>query len=119
LAQLAADALGLGVDDVRVVLGDTASAPFSSAATIASRSMAVGGGAVVRASARLREKILRIAGHRLATDPHDLELRDGAVRVRDEASRALGLADMAERAWPGWDLPPVEEPGLAERVVAD
>src|SRR5919202_4331957 len=84
-AQLAADRLGLPVERVRVVYGDTATTPFSNASAIASRSMAVAGGAVVRDSERLREKVLRISAHRLEVSADDLELADGSVRVKGAA----------------------------------
>jgi carbon-monoxide dehydrogenase large subunit len=118
-AQLAADVLGLDVGDVRVVYGDTATTPYGSASAIASRSMAVGGGAIVRASGRLREKILRIGGGLLEANPSDLEIRDGAVRAKDAPSRQVALSDLAEKAWLGWSLPPGETVGLEERDVHD
>jgi aerobic carbon-monoxide dehydrogenase large subunit len=118
-AQLAADGLGLDVADVRVVYGDTATTPYGSASAIASRSMAVGGGAIVRAAARLREKILRIGGGLLEANPDDLEITDGAVRAKDAPSRQVALAELAEKAWLGWSLPDGETAGLEERDVYD
>lgn len=118
-AQLAADALGLGVDDVRVVYGDTATTPYGSASAIASRSAAVGGGAIVRASKRLREKILRIGGALLEANPDDLELADGVVRAKDTPGVNVPFAELAEKAWLGWSLPAGETAGLEERDVHD
>lgn len=118
-AQLAADVLGLDVADVRVVYGDTATTPYGSASAIASRSMAVGGGAVVRASARLREKILRIGGGLLEANPADLEINERAVRAKDAPSRQVALSELAEKAWLGWSLPTGETAGLEERDVHD
>ena len=118
-AQLAADALGLDIDRVRVIAGDTATTPYSSASAIASRSMTVAGGAVVRASARLREKILRIGASMLEANPVDLDLADGAVRARDTPDRRVALAEIAEKAWLGWSLPEGETIGLEEHDLHD
>jgi aerobic carbon-monoxide dehydrogenase large subunit len=119
LAQLAAERLGVPLEDVRLVAGDTASAPYSSAGTIASRTMAVGGGAVVRASARLREKLTEIAAHRLEAAPIDLEIVDRSIRVRGSPQTAILLRELAEGAWLGWQMPEGMEPGLEEREIHD
>lgn len=119
LAQLAADALGLPITDVRVVHGDTATAPYSAAGTIASRSMTVGGGAVVRAAGRLRVKILDLAGHLLEAAPGDLEIIQGVVAVRGSPTAAVPLRTVAEKAWLGWGLPPGMAPGLEEKDLHD
>jgi carbon-monoxide dehydrogenase large subunit len=118
LAQLAADRLGVRLEAVRVVTGDTASAPYSGAGTIASRSMAIGGGAVVRCAGRLRERILAIAGHLLEVAVEDLVIADGGVSVRGTA-RSLPLRDIARTAWLGRDLPDGAPIGLEERDVYD
>jgi aerobic carbon-monoxide dehydrogenase large subunit len=118
-AQLAADALGLEIGDVRVVYGDTAATPYGSASAIASRSMAVGGGAIVRASAKLREKIMRVGGALLEIDPDDLELADGGVRAKGAPSVNVPFAELAEKAWLGWSLPEGETAGLEERDLHD
>ena len=111
-AQLAADALGLEVSDVRVLYGDTATTPYGSASAIASRSMAVGGGAIVRASAKLREKILRVGAALLEIDPADLELADGGVRAKGAPGVNVPFAELAEKAWLGWSLPEGETAGI-------
>ena len=119
LAQLVADQLGLPMEDIRVVYGDTAVAPYSSTGTIASRSMAVGGGATVRAAVKIRNKLLQFAGHLLEASPDDLELIDRSVRVRGEPHSALPIRTIAEKAWLGWDLPEGLELGLEERDIHD
>ncbi|WP_101787640.1 xanthine dehydrogenase family protein molybdopterin-binding subunit [Nonomuraea indica] len=119
LAQLAADRVGVELDRVRVVLGDTAATPYSSIGSIASRSLAVGGGALIQAAARLREKILAIAAHRLEAAPADLEVVDSAVRVKGDPRASLTLREIATSAWRGWDLPEGASPGLEERVTYD
>lgn len=80
LAQIAADALGLPIDDVEVVQGDTASIPFGTG-TYNSRTMAVGGSAVLKASRTIRRKLERIAAVRLRARASDLVLAEGAFHV--------------------------------------
>ncbi|WP_214318814.1 xanthine dehydrogenase family protein molybdopterin-binding subunit [Nonomuraea sediminis] len=119
LAQLAAERMGVPVDSVRVVLGDTAATPYSSLGSIASRALAVGGGALIQAAGKLREKILTIAAHRLEAAQDDLELDGSAVRVKGDPQSGLTLRELATAAWRGWDLPPGMEPGLEERASYD
>lgn len=118
LAQVAADELGVPMDAVSIVFADTATTPYS-AGTIASRSMMLGGGAVIGAAVALRAKILAIAAHRLEAAAEDLQIRDGSVVVTGSPTSALTLGDLAHHAWLGWDLPPGCEAGLEVRHVFD
>lgn len=117
LAQLAAERLGVPLERVRVQLGDTAVAPYSAAGSIASRSMTVGGGAVVRAATALHDKLLRIAADRLEVAPEDLELIEDTVRVKGDPSASVDLGDLVTRAWLGLDLPQGESPDLECKAV--
>jgi len=119
LAQLAADELGVPLDRVRVVLGDTEATPYSPIGSIASRSLAVGGGALIHAATALRDKVLTIAAHRLEVAAGDLEIADGDVRVHGVPGAAVGLVDLATSAWRGWDLPDGVRPGLEEQATYD
>ncbi|MEV0233771.1 xanthine dehydrogenase family protein molybdopterin-binding subunit [Nonomuraea sp. NPDC050786] len=119
LAQLAADRVGVPIERVRVVLGDTATTPYSSVGAIASRSLAVGGGALTRAADRLRGKLVALAAHRLEASPDDLEIADGSVRVKGDPAASVTLRELATSAWRGWDLPDGAAPGLEERVSYD
>jgi carbon-monoxide dehydrogenase large subunit len=119
LGQLAADHLGLPLSAVTVQLGDTATAPYSAAGSIASRSLTVGGGAVVRASSALRKKLLRIAAFHMEVAPEDLEIVDGGVQVKGDPSARESLAHLAERSWLGWGLPEDESPDLEIKDVHD
>lgn len=119
LAQVAADAFELPIEDVSVILGDTSMVPYSATGSIASRSMVVGGAALLRAGARLRRKVLQIAAHQLEAAEDDLEISDRAVRVRGIPGPALTLADIARSASLGWDLPEGMTPGLEEKDVYD
>lgn len=103
-AQIAADELGVPMDQITVVSGDT-SLVRSGIGAFASRSAAVCGAAVRRSSAAVREKALRVAADMLEAAPEDLELRDGAVRVVGSPDSAVPLADVAARVAPGAPLP--------------
>lgn len=119
LAQLAADRLGVPLASVTVHLGDTASAPYSAAGSIASRSLTVGGGAVVRAATALRDKLLRIAAFHLEAAPGDLELVEGEIRVKGDPTARESLTELVERTWLGWGLPEGESPDLEVKDVHD
>ncbi|WP_219470719.1 xanthine dehydrogenase family protein molybdopterin-binding subunit, partial [Nonomuraea rhizosphaerae] len=119
LSQIAADRLRVPIDRVRVVLGDTSATPYSSVGSIASRSLAVGGGALSLAADRLREKIVTLAAHRMEVSPDDLEIAGQVVQVKGDPRASLTLREIATSAWRGWDLPAGADPGLEERVSYD
>jgi carbon-monoxide dehydrogenase large subunit len=110
-AQLVAAGLGLPVEAVRVISGDTLAVPYGGG-TWASRSAVVGGTAIVRASALLREKLLELAGELLEAATADLELASGEVRVRG-TDRGLALAELARTVhYNTGELRAGGEPGL-------
>ena len=78
MAQLAAGELGVPVESVRVVLGDTDATPFGLGA-FASRQAVIGGGAAIRAARAVRDKALRIAAHVLEAAVEDMEITDGSA----------------------------------------
>nr|BFE81659.1 hypothetical protein GCM10020093_042600 [Planobispora longispora] len=105
LAQLAADHVGVPLERVRVLLGDTAATPYSPVGSIASRALVLGGGALVRAAVRLRDKITMIAAHQLEASPADVEIAGDVVRVKGDPAASRTLAEIAVSAWRAWDLP--------------
>jgi aerobic carbon-monoxide dehydrogenase large subunit len=112
MAQLAAAELGLPLDGVRVILGDTDATPFGLGA-FASRQAVIGGGAVARAARALREKITAIAAHLLEAAAADLEVTDGRIAVRGMPARGLSMLEVARVAHlETHRLPPETEPGL-------
>lgn len=119
LAQVAADRVGVALDRVAVVLGDTSATPYSPVGSIASRSLVVGGGALAQAATRLRDRIISIAAHQLEVAAEDLELVDEMVRVKGDPAAHKTLREIATSAWRGWDLPDGVSPGLEERVTYD
>ena len=112
MAQVVAEHLGVDVDDVVVVQGDTATAPFG-AGTGGSRTAVVAGGAARDASLAVREKATQIAAHLLEAAPEDLEVQGGRVSVRGTPTRGVSLADVARVALNSpLELPPDVGPGL-------
>lgn len=111
-AQIVADRLGIPPDRVHVVSGDTLAVP-SGMGTAGSRTLVVGGSAVLRAAEKVRRKMLRVAAHLLEASPRDVELRDGKVAVRG-SDRAVTVEEVAEAAYQASRLPSGLSPGLDE-----
>ncbi len=112
-AQIAADLWGVRPEDVTLIEGDTSSIPFG-CGTFGSRSTVTVGSALVEASARLKEKVLRLSAHLLEANPDDLEFGGGKVFVRGLEQRSVSFRELAQAAVPGWasDMPEGLEPGL-------
>ena len=99
IAQVAADELGVGLDRVRVVFGDTDSTPFTVLGTGGSRASMMGAGAARAAAAEVRAKVLAIAAERLEANPADLEIADGNISVRGTPGHSVPLTGIAQQAW--------------------
>jgi len=108
-AQIAADALGVPLDWVTVVGGDTAAVPFG-IGTFASRSAVTAGNAVADACRAVRAKLLRAAAALLEAAPEDLEIEDGRVFVRGAPGSAVELARVVQAALPTFARPGVAPP---------
>jgi carbon-monoxide dehydrogenase large subunit len=93
LAQIVADELGVPVESVAVVSGDTAVVPYGGG-TWASRGMPIGGSATLLAGRALRERVRRVAAALLEAHEDDVELRAGQASVRG-TDRALTLGELA------------------------
>ncbi|WP_170301631.1 xanthine dehydrogenase family protein molybdopterin-binding subunit [Saccharopolyspora hirsuta] len=116
VATLVAEALALPIDQVRVVMGDTDTAPFG-LGSYASRSAVVAGGAIAQAAEVLRRKGTEIAAHLLEAAPEDLELADGGFQVRGSPGSAVPWAQIARVALTRtFELPPGTAPGLDARA---
>ncbi|MCI0577567.1 MAG: xanthine dehydrogenase family protein molybdopterin-binding subunit [Chloroflexi bacterium] len=94
LALIAAEAFGMAPDKVRVINGDTASAPFGGAAG-GSKITYTLGPAVIQAVREARTQVLEIAAEEFEADPADLEIVDGAVQVRGVPDKSITLASLA------------------------
>jgi carbon-monoxide dehydrogenase large subunit len=110
--QLTADALGVSIDDVHTIQGDTAVTPFG-LGTGGSRSGSMIAGAIEATAPALRERIVAIAAHKLEADPDDIELEQSRATVRGTPSIGLSLAEIATIAYSDvGSLPPGVPPGL-------
>ena len=117
-SQIAASILGIGVDDIEVVHGDTGRAPYGMD-TYGSRSLAVGGQAVKKAADNLIEKARIIAAHQLECSPGDLEFADGQFTVKGDPEKAQPLAAVAFEAFTAHNLPDGVEPTLQGEATVD
>jgi carbon-monoxide dehydrogenase large subunit len=112
LRQIVGTTLGVGIDAVEIVSGDTTAAPFGGGAW-ASRGTALGGEAALRAARQLRASILAIAGSILQAQPESLRIEDGVI-LNAAGLAQLSLADVAAAAHykshtiPLDDLPPLD-----------
>jgi CO/xanthine dehydrogenase Mo-binding subunit len=97
LAQIVADGLGVEPGRVAVVYGDTDRVPRGNGA-FASRLTVVGGNAAYGAARKTRDEVVRQAARLLEAAPEDLEVEDGAVRVRGAPARCTTLAAVARSA---------------------
>ena len=109
-AQIIADQLGVEFDQITVRHGDTSITPMGFG-TGGSRSLAVGGSAMLQAAGKVQDKARRIAASMLEAAFEDVELRDGRYQVKGSPARSLTLAKIAERAY-GEALSPGLEPAL-------
>lgn len=135
-AQIAATELGVPIEQVSVVTGDTRRFGYA-VGTFASRAAVMSGNAIALACRKVREKALRIAADALEADPADLEITEGLVHVVGTPQVSIPLSTVAVLANPlryafddeaakatqfsgtaSPDKPPVaegEEPGLEGR----
>jgi len=117
-SQIVESELGIPFDDVEVIHGDTAFAPYG-LGTYGSRSLAVGGTALYRSIGKVKEKAKLIAAHRLEIDPGDLEYVGGRFSVKGSPERAMSMVEVIGAAWVADDLPEGVEPGLEETTFHD
>jgi carbon-monoxide dehydrogenase large subunit len=112
-AQIVADELGVDPDDVEVRAGDTAEVP-EGAGSYASRSVTVGGSAVLEAARAVAEKARRVAAHVLGVDLAEVRWENGRPAV--SGSPRLTLRQIAEAAHDARRIPNGMEPGLGASV---
>ncbi|BAQ69075.1 oxidoreductase molybdopterin-binding subunit [Rhodovulum sulfidophilum] len=117
-AQVVADMIGIGEDMVEIVHGDTANTPMGMG-TYGSRSLAVGGSAMVRATNKIIAKAKKIAGHMMEAAPEDIELKDGRFTVAG-TDKSVAWGDVTLAAYVPHNYPLGElEPGLEETAFYD
>jgi carbon-monoxide dehydrogenase large subunit len=118
--QLTADALGVPIEDVHTIQGDTALTPYGPG-TGGSRSGSMMAGAVTATAAVLREKLVAVAAHKLEAAAEDIELAEGRAFVRGTPSAGMTVAEIASMAYfQPTAMPPGVSPGLeaTERYAA-
>lgn len=115
-SQVVADVLGVGVGDVDFRGGDTNELPYG-VGTFASRSAVVAGSAIQNSAVRLRERLRQVASDMLEVDPSDIELADGAARVRGAPESSVDFVSLYAAGSPGpfSKTPDGDLPGTTER----
>jgi len=110
-AQLVADELGIPMEQVEVVHGDTAQIPFGMG-TYGSRSACVGGSAIVKCLDKIKEKGRKIAAHLLEANEQDIVFGGGAWSVKGSPDKKKAWGEVALMAYLAHNIPQGMEPGL-------
>jgi carbon-monoxide dehydrogenase large subunit len=116
-AQIIASRLGVPLSGIEIIEGDTDQVPFGSG-TFGSRSIAVGGSAIVRAAAKIIEKGSRIAAHLLEASVEDIAFAGGVFSVAG-TDRRITLPEVARVAHIPTSYPSELELGLQDSAVYD
>src|SRR6266702_6927056 len=117
LAQICANELGLKVQDITVVPGDTGGVSLGLGA-FASRQTVTAGSSVLLAARAVAEKAKKLAGHMLEAAEHDLEIANGEVRVVGAPQLSIKLGELARilKGAPGYGFPADIDPGIDAKV---
>ncbi len=116
--QVVADMIGIDANMVEIEHGDTDKAPMGMG-TYGSRSLAVGGSAIVRATEKIIAKAKKIAAHIMEASADDIELKDGRFTVAG-TDKSLAWGDVTLAAYVPHNYPLEElEPGLEETAFYD
>jgi aerobic carbon-monoxide dehydrogenase large subunit len=118
MAQIAADHLGIALDDVEISHGDTGAVPFGMG-TYGSRSASVGGTAIVMSIDKIKEKGKKIAAHLLEAAPGDMDFANGQFFVKGSPQKAIPFGQVALTAYVPHKYPDGLEPGLDETSFYD
>ena len=111
-AQLVSSELGIPVEDIDVIHGDTAQIQMGTG-SFGSRSAAVGGGAIHMSTTKIKEKAKKLAAHILEASEEDIEFEDGTLFVRGAPSEGKTIQEIALASYYYTeDIPEDMEPGL-------
>ena len=110
-AQIVADELGVSLDSITVIHGDTDKVQYG-VGTFGSRGTAVGGAALKLAIDVIKQKAITIAAHQWEAAPADVEYHEGKIMVKGDPSKTMTTAEAGFLAFMGDKLPPGLEPGL-------
>ena len=113
-AQIAADALGVDIEDVVVVHGDT-DVVQQGTGTFGSRGIAIGGAALHGALEKVRNKMAKFAALHFEADAEDIAFENSRIFVRSAPEKTIPFAKIAEMAHQADKLPPGTTPGLDEQ----
>ncbi len=117
-AQVISEMIGIDADQVEIVHGDTANSPMGMG-TYGSRSLAVGGSAMVRATEKIINKARKIAAHLMEAAEGDIELKDGRFSVAG-TDKSVAWGDVTLAAYVPHNYPLADlEPGLEETAFYD
>ncbi|PKB77796.1 MAG: carbon monoxide dehydrogenase [SAR202 cluster bacterium Io17-Chloro-G9] len=117
-AQIVSDELGVPVDDIDIVHGDTANTPMGWG-TYGSRTTVVGGAAVALTSRKIKDKARALAAHLLEAAEEDIDYEDGKFFVRGSPDQNKTIQDIALMANVAWNMPEGMEPGLEATTFYD
>jgi carbon-monoxide dehydrogenase large subunit len=117
-SQLVADQLGIPMEHVEVIHGDTGAVPFGMG-TYGSRSASVGGTALLMSLDKIKEKGKKIAAHLLEASPKDIEYANGQFQVKGAPDKAVPFGQVALTAYVPHKYPDGLEPGLDETSFYD
>jgi len=117
-AQLVAHELGVSIDDIVVLHGDTDAVPYG-VATYASRSATLGGVAVYNACQKIREKAKLIVAKQFEARHEDIVFDQGKFSVKGLSEKFMSITDVAKSAFVADNLPENVEPGLSETSFYD
>ena len=115
-AQIVSDELGVPIEDIAVLHGDTAIVP-NGIGTFGSRGISVGGTAVYMATQTVKEKAEAIAANVLECSAEDLEFEDGKFTVKGVPDKGITIQEIALQAHVATKLPAGMEPGLQATSV--
>jgi carbon-monoxide dehydrogenase large subunit len=111
-AQIAADMLGVTIEDIVVLHGDTGVVQYG-IGTFGSRATAVGGTAVYRAIEQLLKKGTLLAAHLLKATKKDVGFEDGKFFLKGDPGKSLSIQDVALASYTAKNIPGSFEPGLS------
>ena len=117
-AQIVSDTLGVPLDDVEIVHGDTDNTPMGWG-TYGSRTTAVGAGALVLGLNKIKDKARALAAHLLEAAEADIEYADGQFFVRGTPDQSKSIQEIALMANVAWNMPEGMEPGLEASAFYD
>jgi carbon-monoxide dehydrogenase large subunit len=110
-SQIVAAQLGVNIEDVTVVHGDTSMVQYG-VGTYGSRTLAVGGTAIYNSCQKVKEKAIKFAANILEANPADMVYENGKVFVKGSPQSVVTLAQIAKEAYLAKKLPKDTEPGL-------